>query len=67
MTGTALDKALARVIVAVMKDDTELFKQYSDNPDFKRWLADEAIPAVYLIAGTSEGPRRKDQLMVTYM
>ena len=47
MTGTALDKALARVIVAVMKDDTELFKQYSDNPDFKRWLADTVFGMTY--------------------
>ena len=34
------DKALGRVIIGLMKDDTELFKQYSDNPEFKRWLAD---------------------------
>lgn len=34
------DKALARVIVGVMKDDTEYFKQFSDNPEFKRSLAD---------------------------
>jgi len=41
------DKALARVIVSVMKDDTELFKQYSDNPDFKRWLADTIFGMTY--------------------
>jgi type I restriction enzyme R subunit len=41
------DKALARVIVGVMKDDTELFKQYSDNPDFKRWLADTVFGMTY--------------------
>jgi type I restriction enzyme, R subunit len=34
------DKALASVIVGVMKDDTELFKQFSDNPAFRRWLGD---------------------------
>src|SRR5208282_4431645 len=34
------DKALAGVIIGLMKDDTELFKQFSDNPDFKRWLTD---------------------------
>jgi type I restriction enzyme R subunit len=32
------DKALARVMVSVLKDDTELFKQFSDNPEFKRWM-----------------------------
>jgi type I restriction enzyme R subunit len=41
------DKALARVIVGVMKDDTELFKQYSDNPDFKRWLTDTVFGMTY--------------------
>ena len=34
------DRALGNVIVGLMKDDTELFKQFSDNPEFKRWLAD---------------------------
>jgi type I restriction enzyme R subunit len=34
------DAALLRVMVGLLKDDTELFKQYSDNADFKRWLAD---------------------------
>jgi type I restriction enzyme R subunit len=41
------DKALARVIVSVMKDDTELFKQFSDNPQFKRWLADTVFGLTY--------------------
>jgi type I restriction enzyme R subunit len=41
------DKALARVIVSLMKDDTELFKQFSDNPDFKRWLADTVFGLTY--------------------
>ena len=34
------DKALLRVMTSVMKDDTELFKQYMDNPGFKHWVAD---------------------------
>jgi type I restriction enzyme, R subunit len=34
------DKALARVMSAVLKDDTELFKQFSDNESFSRWLSD---------------------------
>ncbi len=34
------DAALLRVMVELLKDDTELFKQYSDNEGFKRWLAD---------------------------
>lgn len=41
------DKALAGVIVSLMKDDTELFKQFSDNPEFKRWLTDTIFSATY--------------------
>ena len=41
------DKALARVMSAVLKDDTELFKQFSDNEDFNRWLSDSIFAATY--------------------
>ena len=41
------DKALGNVIIGLMKDDTELFKQFSDNPEFKRWLADMIFNATY--------------------
>jgi type I restriction enzyme R subunit len=41
------DKALARVIIGLMKDDTELFKQYQDNPGFSRWLADSVFNMTY--------------------
>jgi type I restriction enzyme R subunit len=41
------DKALGNVIIGLMKDDTELFKQFSDNPEFKRWLADTVFTATY--------------------
>jgi type I restriction enzyme R subunit len=34
------ERALARVMTAVLKDDTELFKQFGDNESFKRWMAD---------------------------
>jgi type I restriction enzyme R subunit len=33
------DKALARVMNAVLKDDTELFKQFADNPSFRDWMS----------------------------
>ena len=41
------DKALARVIVGLMKDDTELFKQFSDNDLFRRWLTDTVFALTY--------------------
>ena len=34
------DKALLRVMTSLMKDDTELFKQFMDNDGFNRWLTD---------------------------
>ncbi|OFZ86045.1 MAG: DEAD/DEAH box helicase [Betaproteobacteria bacterium RBG_16_64_18] len=41
------DKALARVMTAVLKDDTELFKQFSDNEGFKKWLTDTVFGLTY--------------------
>jgi type I restriction enzyme R subunit len=41
------DKALTRVIVSLMQDDTELFKQFMDNPSFKRWLSDMVFSTTY--------------------
>ncbi|MCK6502114.1 type I restriction endonuclease subunit R [Myxococcota bacterium] len=41
------DKALLRVILGLMKDDTELFKQFTDNPGFKRWLSDMVFNETY--------------------
>ena len=37
------DKALLRVMTSLMKDDTELFKQYVDNASFKRWMTDRVF------------------------
>src|SRR5450756_2496765 len=41
------DKALVRVMNAVLKDDTELFKQFSDNEGFRRWLSDTVFSVTY--------------------
>ena len=41
------DKALTRVMTAVLKDDTELFKQFSDNESFRRWLTDKVFGLTY--------------------
>jgi len=41
------DRALQKVIVAMLSDHTELFKQYSDNPSFKKWLADTIFGVTY--------------------
>jgi len=41
------DKALARVMTAVLKDDTELFKQFMDNESFRRWVTDTVFGLTY--------------------
>jgi type I restriction enzyme R subunit len=41
------DKALQRVMTAVLKDDTELFKQFMDNESFRRWMTDTVFRLTY--------------------
>ncbi len=41
------DRALWRVIVSLMHDDTELFKQFSDNESFRRSLTDWVFALTY--------------------
>jgi type I restriction enzyme, R subunit len=48
------DKALGRVMTAVLKDDTELFKQFSDNEGFRRWLTDTVFGITYESATTQQ-------------
>jgi type I restriction enzyme R subunit len=44
---TELDKALARVTRAVLKDDTEQFKQFSDTDSLRRWMTDTVFALTY--------------------
>jgi type I restriction enzyme, R subunit len=41
------DKALQGVIVALLSDHAELFKQFSDNPSFRKWLGDSNFLTTY--------------------
>jgi type I restriction enzyme R subunit len=34
-------------MTAVMKDDMELFKQFTDNEGFKRWMTDTVFASTY--------------------
>jgi type I restriction enzyme R subunit len=45
------DNALARVMTAVLKDDTELFKQFMDNESFRRWMTDTVFALTYEPSG----------------
>jgi type I restriction enzyme R subunit len=47
------DKALVRVMTALLKDDTELFKQFSDNESFRRWLTDTVFALTYSEPGSA--------------
>jgi type I restriction enzyme R subunit len=45
------DEALKRVMTAVLKDDTELFKQFMDNEGFRRWMTDTVFGLTYEAPG----------------
>ena len=46
------DEALVRVMTAVLKDDTQLFKEFSDNESFRRWLTDTVFGLTYSAEAT---------------
>ncbi len=41
------DQALNRAMQGLLRDNTELFKRFSDDPEFKRWLADVSFAESY--------------------
>ena len=41
------DRALQKVVIGMLADHTELFKQFSDNPSFKKWLSDTIFGVTY--------------------
>ena len=41
------DKALSRVMTAIVNDDTQLFKHFADDASFKRWLTDAVFTLTY--------------------
>lgn len=44
---TESDRVLQSVIFSIMADNMELFKQYTDNGDFKKWLSDLVFNITY--------------------
>jgi type I restriction enzyme R subunit len=46
------DKALQRVIIELLTDHTELFKQFQDNAAFKKWLGDTNFAVTYKASET---------------
>lgn len=45
------DRALQRVMIELLSDHTELFKLFSDNPSFKKWLGDTIFGVTYQSVG----------------
>ena len=41
------DRALGQVMLRLIADDTQLFKEFQDNESFKRWLADAVFNSTY--------------------
>jgi type I restriction enzyme R subunit len=41
------DKALGRIMTSLIRDDTELFKQFSDNESFRKWLLETNFALTY--------------------
>lgn len=54
------ERALQQVIFAIMADDMELFKQFQDNPSFKKWLSDLVFNLTYNKEGTPFRYRESD-------
>jgi type I restriction enzyme R subunit len=44
---TESDRVLQTVIFSIMSDNMELFKQFNDNPAFKKWLSDMVFSTTY--------------------
>ena len=48
------EKVLARIVTGMVKDDAELFKQFMDNEDFKRWMTGQVFELASKEASTSD-------------
>ena len=43
------------MVLELLADHTELYKQFSDNPNFKRWLTDNIFDVTYIAQTPAEG------------
>jgi type I restriction enzyme R subunit len=50
------DKALNRVVLELLSDHTELYRQFNDNPNFNRWLTDMVFDSTYHPGVTPPAP-----------
>lgn len=57
------ERALQQVIFSIMSDNMELFKQFQDNPSFKKWLSDMVFNLTYNIEGKPYGTSDTDKFI----
>lgn len=63
------ERALQQVILSIMADNMEIFKQYQDNSSFKKWLSDLVFNLTYNKDGkpyTLPTPKISEHKVVTY-
>lgn len=54
------ERALQQAVFAIMTDNMELFKQFQDNPSFKKWLSDLVFTLTYHTESDPALPERED-------
>ena len=50
------DAALLKEITASLHDGTELYKKFTEDPDFKQWLSGAVFAATYLRSSGGTAP-----------
>ena len=55
-----------QVIFAIMADNMELFKQFQDNPSFKKWLSDLVFNLTYNKEGKPYETSPQERKSVVY-
>ena len=63
---TESERALQQVIFSIMADNMELFKQFQDNPSFKKWLSDLVFNLTYNPEGKAYVMPGMEHKAVTY-
>ena len=63
---TESERALQQVIFSIMADNMELFKQFQDNPSFKKWLSDLVFNLTYNPEGKAYVMPGTEHKAVTY-
>ena len=55
------ERALQQVIIDIMADNMELFKQFQDNPSFKKWLSNMVFNLTYNKEGKPYTPPQEEK------